>query len=344
MRSFKAIVVLVVPWLLLNIKFAAAESVEDFYRGKQIEFIIAVAPPASVDSWGRLYARHLPKYIPGAPIIIPKNMPGAANVIALNYLYNQARRDGTALGITNSGVTTQGLLGNKGVRFKVGEFNWLGSPESVRYVCVANEQATVKTGADLFSEELVVGGSAQSIATPLLLNKLLGMKFKVVPGYSAAANVFLAMQRGEVNGICQTLSSIENRSPGWIAQGKLRVLFNLERDPISNVAGITAPSVYSFTKTEEQRQIITLNNETSALGRPIFTTPDVPKERLEALLQAVAEVVQDKEFIDEAKKQGLEIDPIGPDKLKEIIDRLARTPQAVVDRLTELIGKPLAGD
>lgn len=335
---------LTIPWLGMTSQIVAAQSVEEFYRGKQMEFIIAVAPPASIDSWGRLFARHLPKYIPGNPAIIPRNMPGAANIIALNYLYNQARRDGTALGITNSGVATQELLGNKAVKFKIAEFNLLGSPDSVRWVCVATENAKVKTGADLFNEELIVGGSAQSIATPILLSQLLGMKFKVVPGYSAAATVYLAMERKEVDGICQTLSSVENRSPGWIEQGKLRVLFNLERDPITNVAGITAPSIYALAKTEEQRQIITLNNEGSSLGRPVLTTPDVPRDRVNALRHAFAEVMRDKELIEEAKKQGLEIDPIGPDKLKEIIDRLASTPKDIVDKLVALVGKPAGAE
>jgi tripartite-type tricarboxylate transporter receptor subunit TctC len=316
----------------------AADSVADFYKGKQVEFIISAAPGSSVDQWARLYARHLPRFVPGNPTFIPKNMPGGGHIIATNYFYNQAPRDGTSVAMVSRAMAVQEVLGNPAVKFKMAAFNWLGSPEKANRICVANATAKVKTGADLLDTELIVGGAGSGAPTttgPVLLKKLLGMKFKTIDGYHSSGDIFLAMERGEVEGICQTVSGIESVRPGWIAQGRLNVLFNLEKEPI---AAMKAPSIYTFTKTEEERQIIGFYNSTAELGRPVMTAPAVPPERVAALRDALAEVMKDKLFVEEATKQGLEISPLTGDEVRVITEAIGKTPKVLIDKTIDMVG------
>jgi tripartite-type tricarboxylate transporter receptor subunit TctC len=317
---------------------AAADPVADFYKGKQVEFIISGAPGSSVDQWARLYSRHLPRFVPGNPVFIPKNMPGGGHIIATNYFYNQAPRDGTSVAMVSRAMAVQEVLGNPAVKFKMLDFNWLGSPERANRICVSIPSAKVKKAADLFENELIVGGAgtgAPTTTSPVLLNKLLGMKFKTVDGYPSSGDIFLAMERGESEGICQTVSGIESVRPGWISGGKVNVLFNLEKEPI---ASMKAPSIYSFTKTEEERQIIGFYNSSAELGRPVMTAPGVPPERVAALRKAIADVMKDKQFMEEATKQGLEIAPLTGDQVRVITEGINKTPKALIDKTIDMVG------
>jgi tripartite-type tricarboxylate transporter receptor subunit TctC len=316
----------------------AADAVADFYRGKSMEIVIGTSSGGGYDQWARLFARHLPRFIPGNPTIVPKNMPGGGHIVATNYLYNVAPRDGTVLAMVSRNMPTQELLGNQAIKFKTADFNWVGSPESTYRVCVSMADAKVKTGADLLTTELTVGGAGAGTAistTPVLLEKLLGMKFKMIEGYNGGTAVFLAMERHEVDGICQTWAGIESSRPGWLAEKKVNVLFNMERQPL---AGVNAPSIHSFAKTDEQHAILTFYNSNAELGRPIMTTPGVPADRLAALRKAFQDTVKDKEFQEEAKKGGLDLQVMSGEQVAEVAQMIAHTPKAIVDKTIELVG------
>jgi tripartite-type tricarboxylate transporter receptor subunit TctC len=317
---------------------AAQQSVADFYKGKSMEFIIGTSPGGTYDQWVRLMARHMPKYIPGNPNIVPKNMPGGGHIIATNHLYNVSPRDGTVLAMVSRNMPTQELLGHSSVKFKSAEFNWIGSPELTNRMCVSMANAKVKKADQLMTETLVVGGAGSGTAistTPVLLTKLLGMKFNLVEGYNGGTAVFLGMERGEVDGICQTWAGIESSRPGWIAEKKLNVLFNMERTPI---ASLGAPSIHSFAKTDEQKAILSFYNSNAELGRPVMTTPGVPADRLAALRKAFDEMVKDKEFQEEAKKQGLDLQVMNWQEVSDVAKVIASTPKAIVDKTVELVG------
>jgi tripartite-type tricarboxylate transporter receptor subunit TctC len=313
-----------------------ADPVEDFYRGKQIRFIIASATGGDYDQWSRIIARHLGKHVPGNPAIIPQNMPGGGQIIATNHLFNAAPQDGSVIGMIGRNLPNDALLKKEGVRFDPVKFNWLGSPELTNRVCVAFEGAPAQKAQDLFQRDLLVGGAGAGTAvstTPTLLARLLGMKFKLVEGYGSSQAVLLAMERGEVQGICQSLSSLRSSRPDWFESGKLKVLFNTERHP---VAGLNAPSVFDFVKTDEQRKVLSLYTSSVELGRPIVAPPGVPKERVQALRKALGDTLQDPDLLEEAKKQGMEMTYVSGPEIETLIADLMSTPPDIVSKMREL--------
>ena len=315
---------------------ALAQSVEEFYRGKQVRFIISSATGGDYDQWSRLIARYLGKYIPGNPAIVPQNMPGGGQIIATNHLFNIADKDGSVIGMIGRNLPNDALIKKEGVRFDPVKFNWLGSPELTNRVCVAIEGAPVQKVQDLFQHELLVGGAGAGTAvsnTPVLLARLLGMKFKLVEGYGNSQAVLLAMERGEVQGICQSLSSLRGSRPDWFQSGKLKVLFNTERNP---VPGLNAPSVFEFVKNEEQRRVLALYTSSVELGRPIVAPPGVPKERVEALRKALGDTLKDPDLLEEAKRQGMEMTFVSGQELDKLITDLMNTPPDIVEKMREL--------
>lgn len=308
----------------------ASDTGDEFYKGKQIRIVITTNAGGDYDQWARLIIRYMGKNIPGAPTFIPQNMPGAGGIIATNFLYTQAPRDGTTIGMIGRNLPYQALMKEENIRFDPTKFGYIGSPELTNRVCVARGDAPVKRAQDLFEKELLVGGAGAGTAvsmTPTLLANLLGMKFKLVEGYGGSNNVMLALERGEVQGICQTISSIRNTKPGWIEDGRLKVLFNTERQPIS---GVDAPSVFEFVKTEEQRRILALYTSSVELGRPMVVPPEVPAERLAILRKAFLETLADKELQSEAERQGLELGVVKGEDLASLIGDLLSTPPDIV--------------
>lgn len=317
-----------------------ADSVADFYKGKEIDFLIGGSPGDVYDQWARLITRYMGKHIPGNPNMLVRIMPGGGDLVVTNYIYNQAPRDGTVLGMVSRDMPTQDALGNPSVKFKSLDFNWIGSPESTHRVCVAYSTAKVQKAEDLYQNQLLVGGSGAGSAvstTPVLLNKLLGLKLKLVEGYQGGPQIFLAMERGEVEGVCQTVSAVEATRPGWLQQGRVKILFNLEQDPIP---GSGAPSVQSLAKTDEERQIIAFYNSNLELGRPILTTPGVPAERVAALRQAFDATMKDQEFLAEATRSStFTVKPLTADAVIAGVTRIMTTPKSIVDRTIDLVGK-----
>jgi tripartite-type tricarboxylate transporter receptor subunit TctC len=317
---------------------ASAQAADPFFKDKRIEFIIGQASGGTYDQWARVISRHMGRHIPGNPGFLPKNMPGAGHIKATNYLFNVAPKDGTTIGIFSRNIPTQALLKHPAVQFKTETFNWLGSPELTNRVCVAKKGAPVQTGEDLFSKELVVGGAGSGSApstTPKVLKGALGMKFKLIEGYDGPPAVLLAVERGEVHGICQTVAGLDQIQPGWFEKGGFRVLFSLEKKP---VARFGAPTIYTFVKTEEQRQIVSFFSSSTELGRPIAAPPGVPADRVNALRRAFDAVMTDPKFMAEAKKQGLKINALTGEELADRVADLARTPQDIVARTEDIAG------
>jgi tripartite-type tricarboxylate transporter receptor subunit TctC len=263
-------------------------------------------------------------------------MPGGGQITATNHLFNAAPQDGSVIGMIGRNLPNDALLKKDGVRFDPVKFNWLGSPELTNRVCVAFEGAPTQKAQDLFQRDLLVGGAGAGTAvstTPTLLARLLGMKFKLVEGYGSSQAVLLAMERGEVQGICQSLSSLRSSRPDWFESGKLKVLFNTERHP---VAGLNAPSVFDFVKTDEQRKVLSLYTSSVELGRPIVAPPGVPKERVQALRKALGDTLKDPDLLEEAKKQGMEMTYVSGPEIETLIADLMSTPPDIVDKMREL--------
>lgn len=313
-----------------------ADPVEDFYRGRQMKAIVGNPPGGDYDNWMRMLVRHWPRFIPGRPSFIVQNMPGAGQIIASNFLANIAERDGSVVGLTERALPYLWLLGDQNIRFDPRKLNWIGSPEQTNRGCFVTAAAPAQVAEDLLTKEILVGGAGAGTSvtnTPILLSKLLGLKFKLVEGYSSAEHVVLAMERGELHGICQTVAGIRASKPGWIEQGKLKVLFTLEHDP---VPGLNAPTIYQFTKTQEQRDIISLYDSSLELGRPLIAPPGVPPERVEALRRSFDTMMADREFLEDAKRARFEITPRTGEKLQRVVEDIVATPRSVIERIKTL--------
>ncbi|MFM2130121.1 MAG: hypothetical protein RL477_1667 [Pseudomonadota bacterium] len=314
------------------------QSVEAFYTGKTIEFVIGTSSGGSYDQWARMIGRHMGRHIPGRPGFLPKNMPGAGHIRATNYLFNLAPKDGASIGMFSRNIPTSALLKHPSVKFVPAQFSWIGSPELTNRVCVARKDAAVKTAEDLFTKELIVGGAGAGTAvstTPAVLRGVLGMNFKVVEGYKGASDVVLAIERNEVQGICQTITGIKVSHDHWLKNGTLKVLFNLEHKRLPEY---NAPTIYEFAKTEEQRQILNFYSSNTELGRPVAAPPGVPADRLAALRKAFDATMKDAEFRKDAEKQNLEINPLTGAELAERVQELGQTPIAIVDKTEALLG------
>jgi tripartite-type tricarboxylate transporter receptor subunit TctC len=319
-----------------GIAAAQAQTVEQFYRDRQIKLIIVTEAGGDYDIWARAIARHMGRFIPGAPIFVPQNMPGGGQLTGTNHLYNVAARDGSVIGMLGRGVAEAALVKNPGVKYDPQKFNWIGSPELTNRVCVAMDAAPVTTAKDLFVKDLIVGGAGAGTAvtsTPVLLKNLLGMRFELVEGYGSSTNVVLAMERGEVQGICQTVTAFENTRPGWIKSGKVRVLFNVERKP---VPGLGAPSVYDFTETDEQRQILDFYSSSVELGRPMAAPPEVPADRVAALRRAFDATMTDAAFLEEASKLKMAVNAQTGEEVAATLGRVMKTSPALTAKTEAL--------
>jgi tripartite-type tricarboxylate transporter receptor subunit TctC len=285
-----------------------------------------------------MVARHLGKHIPGNPTFITKNMPGAGHIRAASYEFNAAPKDGTSMATFSHNLPTSYVMGNPGMKFDFSKFQWLGSPDHPGRICVVRRGATVQKAADLFDHELLVAGAGAAAAisqTPKLLGGLLGMKFRLVEGYKGAADAMLAVDRGEVEGICTTVDGVEVERPGAIQEGRLKVLFNTEREPIPE---LHAPSVFEFTKTDEQRQILGFYSSTVEFGIPFAAPPEVPPERLDALRRAFAAVADDPEFRAEVARAKMGNRPVTGEQLAQRMQDLMATPKSLIKQTSDLLG------
>ncbi|HWG07195.1 MAG TPA: hypothetical protein VG271_19500 [Beijerinckiaceae bacterium] len=327
---------LVMVSLIVGALSARADSVEDFYKGRLIRFISGYPAGTDYDFWARLIARHWGDFIPGHPTFVVEFMPGGGQIVAANYLYNVAEHDGATVLMFERSLPYYALLGDKNIHFDPAKFNWIGSAEQTNRACFAIDGAPVQKAADLFDKELIVGGAGVASGlsnTPLLLSKLLGMKFKLIEGYSGAENVLLSIEKGELQGLCDSVSGLRAVRPGWIEQGKLKVLFTMLHDP---EPGLNVPTIYEFTKTDEQRQIINLYMTSLEFGRPIIAPPGIPAERVTALRRGFDAMVADPSFQADAEKLHYTLTLRKGEVLQDIATRLMATPKEVVDRVQSL--------
>jgi tripartite-type tricarboxylate transporter receptor subunit TctC len=321
-------------WLLAYAGAAAAQSApdtaQDFYRGKQLKLIVGTASGQDYDLWARLIGRHITRHIPGQPALIVENMPGAGHIVATNHLFNVAPRDGTAIGMVSRNMTDAAIMKVRNIRFEPGRFNWLGSPEVNHRVMFVSTAAGISGVADLFERELIVGapGGGQGVtAAPILLKNLLGMKLKVVTGYRSPGEVVLAVTRGEVGSLITTVGGPVSARRQWVADGKMRVLFNMEPERVS---WLDAPTIFEFTRTEEQRQVLAFFAGNTRLGRPLMAPPEVPADRVAVLRRAFDATMTDAAFLKEAETMGFEVSPQTGDAIAALIAAALATPEDIV--------------
>ncbi len=324
--------------LLAAANAAPALAQGDTLAGKTVQMIIGFGPGGGYDLWGRTVARHIGRHLPGSPNVVPQNMPGAGSYTATNFLYSVAPKDGTALGIIARDAALGPLSGAPGARFDATRLSWIGTPTKETNVCIAFHTAKVKTLQDLYQQQLILGDTGPGTGTrsyPKVLSDLLGMKFKLVSGFPSSADVFLAMERGEVEGICESLDSVKNRRPDWIPGGKVKVLFQGGSQPNPELKGV--PFVLDLARTSEQRQMIEYLYAGQGIGRPFVAPPDLPAKRLEMLRNAFNATMKDAKFAEEAHKSKLDLEPEDGAHLAALVARIYATPKPIVDKIANLI-------
>lgn len=309
------------------------------FKHKQVRLIIGYAAGGGYDQYGRLVARHLGKHLPGHPDILPQNMPGAGSIVAANAIYNTVPKDGSVIGLIARDAVTQPLTTeNTGAKFEAVRMSWLGTPTSENFVCITSSRAKIKVFSDLMTTELVIGGAGAGSGmeiVPTALNGLVGTKFKVVSGYPGSTDVFLAMDRGEVDGACSSYSAVAIRYSEAIKAGDIRVLFQAASRANPD---INAPFLPDLVKDATQRQSIDFLFASQTLGRPFIAPPGLAPETLRILRNAFEAAVKDPDFVAEAAKLKLEIDPVNGAELERIVQTIYETPKSIVERVSVLVG------
>jgi tripartite-type tricarboxylate transporter receptor subunit TctC len=316
-------------------------SVEQFYKGSQIRLISSAGPGSGYTAWARFIAQYLGRHIPGEPTIVVQSMAGAGGLIAANYMYSAAAKDGREIASVARETPSNGLMHSAGVRYDPLKFNWLGTPTSESNICIARSDAPFHDVTDLYRHDLIVGtdgvGSGMHIF-PVALNTLLHTRFKVIDGYSDSGAVLLAIDRGEIHGTCQSAETLFRARGADLRSGKLRVVLHGGLKPDPKFAKV--PFVLDLAKTDEQKQALRFLYSSLTFGRPYLAPPGVPPARVAALRRAFMDMFADKDFLAGAAKQGYEIDPISGEDMTALIGELTKTPQRVIDEVAALVEPP----
>jgi tripartite-type tricarboxylate transporter receptor subunit TctC len=323
--------------VLLHGLSPASASADEFYKGKTVKFIIGSGAGGGYDLFGRLMARHIGKHLPGQPVVTPQNMPGAGSVAAANYMYNIAPKDGLALAIASPSLPLIEALETSGARFKAANLHWVGRVSSIVNVMVAWHSSSVKTLEDARKREVLISAiSATSPLTllPRVMNATAGTKFKLIRGYADSAATLLAMERGEVEGTTVSWATLKTAKADWIADRSVHVLtqFGLARS--RELAGI--PAAVEAAASPDDKQLLSLFVSGADVGYAAFTSPGVPSERVELLRQAFADMVKDAAFQEDAKRLGIDLDPMGGQDLQKLIEGMSVFPNVVRERAKEV--------
>ncbi len=322
--------------LLTALPASAQESAADFYKGKTVRLIVGIGVGSGYDINARLVARHIGKHIPGNPTVIVQNQPGAGSLTMTNQMYAAGPFDGTVIGASFNGLPTAPLLQPNGVRFDATKMNWVGSTNRETQTMYVWHTAPLQTLADLQTKEMLVGAQAPGSTQfdyPMLGKALFDMKFKVVTGYKSTSDINLAMERGEVHGTLANWSTVKTLNLKQYQDKLIRILAVWAPRENAELKGI--PLITSLAKTPEQKQALQLALARLEFGRPFFMPPNVPADRVAAIRHAFDATMKDKEFLAEADKLKLEIDPMSGEELAKTLDEMAKTPAEVVARVRE---------
>jgi tripartite-type tricarboxylate transporter receptor subunit TctC len=298
---------------------------------------IGSAVGGGYDAYARLVARHMSRYIPGQPAIVPMNMPGASGNTAIQHMYTLPK-DATAFAAIQPGAITKPIyVGRDKIRYDFTKLIYLGSANTEVNLCWVRNDAPVKSFKELFSKELIIGGSGTGDSTvdfAVAENNIIGTKFRLVMRYSGVRDIVLAVDRNEVQGVCGTgVPAMMVQRPAWVAGTGLAKM--LVQENVKGKAALTAmgvPRTGDFAKTEEDRQVLGLIYAQQQFGRPFVMPPGSPPERVTALRQAFVQALADKELLAEAARMHLDIDPLGGTELQAIVEKIYATPAPIVQR------------
>jgi tripartite-type tricarboxylate transporter receptor subunit TctC len=322
-------------------RFAGAQTIEQFYKGRQVTLIVFSGPGSTYDVYARLLARHLGDHIPGKPVFVVQNLLGAGGLKAIDYLNKIAPRDGSVIGTIGRGLPFEPMLGKNEVRFDPLAFTWLGSMNRETTLAMSWHTAKVKTFADLKQHELLVpgtGAGADSEIIPLAVNNLAGTRFKIIGGYRDTSEGALAMERGELDGLAYwSWSAIMAAHPDWLRDRKVNLLFHTG---VAAIAGAPeVPSIRNLVENPTDKRALELLLAREILGRPFLAPPMLPADRAAALRAGFAASLQDPEFRKDAERARLDTDLVTADEVDAVIRNAAAAPLEVIERLKQVLDR-----
>ena len=327
----------------------AADNVESFYKGKTVSIVVGAEAGTGYDIRARVLARHLGDHIPGEPNVLVQNMPAAAFLVAANWLYNAASKDGATLGAVSYTLPIQPLIAatskeKSNYRFDALKFNWIGSIEQEPSIGFCRNESDVKSFEQAYAQSAIVAAStpqSNSVIFPTVFNNLLGTKFKIVHGYQGTSAPFLALERKEVDCHFTSLGTVRALKPQWLA----------DKDSLINVLVVigtqkpkslpNTPLIFDYAKTDEQKQVLELLLAPQAMARPYLAPPGVPTERVEALRRSFDATVADPQFISEATTAGVDVSPLTGEAITKLLGELYRSSPHTVELLRQAM--PAAG-
>jgi tripartite-type tricarboxylate transporter receptor subunit TctC len=332
--------------LFATILFSAAaiaspvqsQTLEQFYKGKNINLIIGYSAGGGYDTYARLLARHLGKHVPGNPTIVPQNMTGAGSLRAAAYIYSAAPKDGTAIGTFARGMAIYPLI-TGGTEFDGRKFNWLGSMTQDTSLCISSTKSSIHTLQDMIDKPSNMGGEGPGADPDIfasMYKNVFQSKLKLVTGYHGTADIMLAIQRGELDGLCGiSWSTMKASYAQYLKDNQVRILVQAARSKNADLSNI--PLITDIAKTDEQKQTLALLIDPQEMARPFAAPPDIPADRADALRKAFDATMKDADFIAEAKKLNIEIAPVSAERLDSLVKKLYQTPPTIVEAARKAI-------
>jgi tripartite-type tricarboxylate transporter receptor subunit TctC len=324
---------------------AAPSHAADFYAGKQIDFQIGGNPGGGYDTYARTVGRHLSKHIPGNPSIINKNVPGAGSAKLATYIYNIAPKTGLVIGAVYPGAIMGPLLDPKlKGRYDPTKFEYLGSADSGSRVCLTRKESKIKTFEDATKQKTILGASQAGGSTrdyAVFLNATAGSKFEIVSGYKGSVDILLAVERGEVEGLCGfDWSSLLSQRPQWAEKGAINILVQMAPEADEGLTKMGVPDFWKYMKTEEHKQMGVLLVTQQIFGRPYMAPPGTPKDRVAILRKGMWATLNDPDYKKDAIRARLSVNPASGEKVQELVLKLYATPAPVVEKAKAVMLPP----
>ena len=317
---------------------ARADTVEDFYKGKTLSIYVGVGAGGLYSTFAQTLSRYMGKHIPGNPRIVVEHQLGAGGVVALNNVYNVMPKDGTVLITPLSQTAKRVVLGDAAPKYDPQKWHWLGGWGEAVVTCTVLNTAPALTVADAKQKEDIIGSFDTGSLTytyPLAANNLIGTKFKMVLGYPGGNEVRIAMERGEVHGLCAQYDGWKSTRPQWVSEGKLAHLVQFASKPHPDLPNV--PLLSSFARNDEDRQIMKFV-EWGIEDRALAVAPGVPLDRVAALEKAYMATLRDPEFLAEAEKLKFEIAPITGKEIRDFVDEIMAIKPETVEKIKKAMG------
>jgi tripartite-type tricarboxylate transporter receptor subunit TctC len=331
--------------LLLATVVTGTADAQDFYKDKTVKIVVSSTSGGGYDQYARMMARHMPKYLPGNPTMLVINMPGASGVIAANHLFNVAEKDGTVIGTLDRFTALKPILGVEQARYKTEEFNWLGTTTNYAdnsYLVYVRSALPHKNIDDLRNPKMEVNFGVSVPDVPAVLKEALGLNFRIITGYKAQTDVLLAIERGELDANVDGYISMKAANPEWLEKKFIRPLIQFAR-VTRHAAFPDVPTARELAKTPEDRALIEFAEAPMLMARPFVAPPGVPKERVALLRKAFMQTMNDPDYLAEVEKTKAEHAPTDGETVQAVVDALAKSPPAVIQRYLKALGEKPGG-